>query len=507
MAVTRSNEQLRKPSDGLSVQGTSDVANDSSVIGATLTDALNALLAAVGALPFTAKGDILTWDGAALAVLPVGADGLVLKPKASAASGLEWAAESVGIKSYAYVVAASGGDYTKLSTLLAAHPAPVSVFIKDGAYTESAADITIPANTRIQFESKNAILDMGAKTLIVGVASEINGGTIRGTLATADLVSLNGNYARAIDMQFISTAVGNPVAAQWMVNAASAKLGVVARDCKFVFAGDYANEGGITGTPDSVNVDNPYFVTSGSANNTPIIKFVAAANAIINISNVNCSGPAQSVTAVQLDGTLGKITLKNVTGGLGIVNTTMTACVVEACKLQQNVSAGNKFTDCTLAQVTIAASSIVSYFENTTIGSFTYTAAAKAVFTGCKLPAISPGASAVQPQFSNCQITGAANFVCSEASISNCDFESTLTLTGNHNRVTGGFALGAVSLAGNYNSMNGVRVGVLAGGGTTTITTQTGATTNQIIGCMTDAVVDDALGTTTMYTAEDNSVY
>lgn len=82
----KQNIQLKRPSDG--VQG-SDITNNSTVSGASVTDALNTLAAGSGTLLDT-KGDLLTHDATVVEKLAVGTAGQVLMVNSAADKGIEW---------------------------------------------------------------------------------------------------------------------------------------------------------------------------------------------------------------------------------------------------------------------------------------------------------------------------------------------------------------------------------------------------------------------------------
>jgi hypothetical protein len=498
MAADRPNEQLRKPSNGLSVQDSADVADSSGVGGASVKDSLDILLAATGGIPFTLKGDLVGYDGAAIGILPAGADGLVLKTKASEPLGLEWAADASSMKTYAYVVAASGGDYTKLSTLLTAHPAPVSVFIKDGVYNESAAPVVIPANTTIVMESPNAILDMGAGSLTLGAQTSISNGTVRGTLASADLLILNGNYAKAINMQTISTAVGNPAAAQYMIYAPTSLLDIVIENPKLVFAGDYTKERGIHFLADSGRVQNPYFVMpAGAANNSVLM---VATSKGLTIDGAKTNAAIVNATAIVLDGTGGRLSFTN--SGSRDINANLSANAT-FCDISNSVIR-------TLLQVACRVS-------NCTIQSLTnYTSVEKCYISNCDIAGAVNGVG-VQPKYVNCYIgTYADSATGGKTDMSNVEINGTLSILSDYFKFSGRVN-DTVSVDADRCSISGYvkEIGVLGSynrlinvetADTFTITISGGtAVSNMVIGCSMGAAFADT-GTTTVYTAEDNVI-
>jgi hypothetical protein len=154
--------------------------------------------------------------------------------------------------------------------------------------------------------------------------------------------------------------------------------------------------------------------------------------------------------------------------------------------------------------VTPSANTPRNYFSDCDIEALRLVNASKNIFTGCRIRAQSIGAVAIEAMFSACKFDTAVDLTGDEITMSGCEFNNSLTLTGNLNRVTGGYVANGVAVAGDYNGLVGARVGAKAGGGTGSVVVSPGATSNQIVGCMTDAAITDG-GTTTINIA--NTTY
>jgi predicted RecA/RadA family phage recombinase len=115
-------------------------------------------------------------------------------------------ASSGAKKSFTYVVAASGGDYTTLGAALAVCTGGESIFVRNGSYTESAITSTA-ANITIIGEN------MAATTLACGATTFSQTGnylTMRNlkiTFTTGKL-SLGGSYQRMVDCLINKTSTG-----------------------------------------------------------------------------------------------------------------------------------------------------------------------------------------------------------------------------------------------------------------------------------------------------------
>lgn len=498
------NIQMKRESEGV---GDNEIRNTSSVSGESTADALNTLLAATGTLPFVAKGDILTYSGKAAAVQTVGTDGMVPVADSSAANGWEWKANPASIpRTFAYTVGASGADYTKISTLLAAHAAPKSIFVMDGTYNESAADLTIPANTTVFFESPAAIISMGAKSFIMSAGSVIIGGTIQGTLASADLVKMNGAGSKLLGTAVTSLAVGNPGAQYWLINAASSILNVIIDNVKLTFAGDWANEGGIKFRSLSGRISSLLGICSVTGLNT---KLIDALSEGLVIDGVDVTGLAINSVGIKAVGTSGKVVLQNIgsmNNALGSISATVNGCEVSKSVFRAFDGSGDKISQCHIMSYTPSADTAKNFISDSILEAVQLVNASKDYFSNCYIIAMTNAAVVIDAIFSGCKFGTALNVLGDAIMLGDCEFDNNLTLTGNHNKVVGGAIAGDIVVAGNFNTMNGLRVGAVAGGGAQTITVSGGATSNMIIGCMTDDVISDS-GTTTCYTAEDNVVF
>lgn len=102
------------------------------------------------------KGDLIGTDGTVPSALGVGANDTVLTADSAEDTGLKWAAAGGGQTLYDCVVASSGGDYTTVGAAVTA--GMKSIFVRDGAYTESA--ITATSMVSLVGESRSAILNM-----------------------------------------------------------------------------------------------------------------------------------------------------------------------------------------------------------------------------------------------------------------------------------------------------------------------------------------------------------
>ena len=491
------NFDMKRPADGV---GSDEITNTSSVSGESVEDALDILLAATGTLPFVAKGDVLTYTGKAIAVQTIGTDGMVPVADASKANGWEWKTNPSSIpRTFAYTVGASGGDYTKISTLLAAHAAPKSIFVMDGIYNESAADLAIPANTTIMFESASAIINMGAKSLLLsGAGATLIGGTIEGTVATADLVKISASYIKLLGTKILSTAVGNPVSAQYLINAASTHENIIMDNVRLHFAGDWANERGIYFRSNSGRIQNPYFVApAGSANNTVLIN---AASKSLVIDGVKTNTAMVNTTAMALDGTGGKIVLSN-SGSRDVamnLSANVVFCEIDNCVLYSLAQSASKVSNCTITALANAGSAEMCWFNN------------------CKITGVVSGAS-VQPKYANCYIgTYTDSATGGKTDMVNCEINGTLSILSDYfnfsGRVNDTVSVDAdrcsitgyvkeIGVLGSYNRLVNVETA-----DTFTITISGGtAVKNMIIGCSTAAAVADT-GTGTVYTAEDNII-
>lgn len=91
----KKNIGLNKPSAGLGSEeiASSNIDNESTVPGITVTDALDNLGSA-GGIILTTLGDLLVHGVAAAARLPVGVDGYVLKADSGEALGVKWAVDA-----------------------------------------------------------------------------------------------------------------------------------------------------------------------------------------------------------------------------------------------------------------------------------------------------------------------------------------------------------------------------------------------------------------------------
>jgi len=102
---------------------------------------------------------------------------------------------------------------------------------------------------------------------------------------------------------------------------------------------------------------------------------------------------------------------------------------------------------------------------------------------------------------SNCRVTNVrttglldlSDIAAGENFISNCEFgSSAVTIAGENNKISNSDFLGGITITGDQNIIDGCKVGADAGGGSNTITVNSGATNNIISDTLVDADISDS---------------
>jgi hypothetical protein len=179
---------------------------------------LNALWnAAFGdfSVPLSAKGDLITHDGSAVAVLPRGADGDVLTTDASEPTGLKWVAAGVGgggVSSVAMSVpsflSVAGSPITTSGTFaitLSGTALPVANGGTGGtsaSAARTALGLVIGTNVQAQNSELQAIAGLSS------AADKVPYFTGSGTAALADFTSLARTIAACTTAAQVRTAIG-----------------------------------------------------------------------------------------------------------------------------------------------------------------------------------------------------------------------------------------------------------------------------------------------------------
>jgi hypothetical protein len=170
------------------------------------------LSAAILKTDFAAKGDLLSASANdTLAVLPVGANGTVLKANSATASGLEWATDnSYSAPTIGSTSIASGATVGTIAGLTLTSPT-----VNTPTLTLSTSSST--ANGRLSWDTTNKVLQTGNGSTTVSVPSFTVNETAKTaayTLALADqntLIQMNGAFAFTVPL---NSSVAFPIGAQ-----------------------------------------------------------------------------------------------------------------------------------------------------------------------------------------------------------------------------------------------------------------------------------------------------
>ena len=182
------------------------------------------LSAAILKTDFAAKGDLLSASANdTLAVLPVGANGTVLKANSATASGLEWGTDnSYSAPTIGSTSIASGATVTTIAGLTLTSPT-----VNTPALTLSTSSST--ANGRLSWDTTNKVIQTGNGTTTVSVPSF----TVNATAKTAaytlvlddqnTLIQMNGAFAFTVPL---NSSVAYPIGAQIHLVALTAGVSV-----------------------------------------------------------------------------------------------------------------------------------------------------------------------------------------------------------------------------------------------------------------------------------------
>jgi hypothetical protein len=195
--------------------------NANNLINPSIAYSINALQEQIGNVDlsaailktdFAAKGDILSASANdTLAVLPVGANGTVLKANSATASGLEWGTDnSYSAPTIGSTSIASGATVTTIAGLTLTSPT-----VNTPALTLSTSSST--ANGRLSWDTTNKVIQTGNGTTTVSVPSF----TVNATAKTAaytlvlddqnTLIQMNGAFAFTVPL---NSSVAYPIGAQ-----------------------------------------------------------------------------------------------------------------------------------------------------------------------------------------------------------------------------------------------------------------------------------------------------
>lgn len=391
------------------------------------------------------------------------------------------------------IVAAAGGTHTTLGAAVLAGAETIAVV---GAADPETSDVTLNAGTYV-LGVESATIGMGDFSLIMGVGSKAENLIILGNLEVCDIVKMQDD-AILKDSKLVSGCAVPAVAPLWCVTpypggAVNARV----EGCSVIFATADANEAGIN-LPEGT-VSNVLFIpTAAYALNLCVVANIAenivASNTMANEAAVDMTLGGAACNINQLSVTAGgSATISN--ANLWKLKTTNIAA-----RLSDVVASDTAEFDA----ITIAEDCAFS-------GNVTYTAnAASSVFTGCSFVGGTMANIAIDKiKFTACELfPSSAGIAVSgvENQFSNCVIKKPVTFSGNGNIATGTIfdIAGDITVTGDQITLSACRVGVLAGGGTSTIDVQAAANDTIIIGTRTDAAITDA-GTGTTVAA--NVVY
>lgn len=356
--------------------------------------------------------------------------------------GTAWSNITQGTATFDAVVEAGGGaDYTTLgAAVTAGHK---NIFVKDGVTTETGA-ITLPTNARIIGESKfGTSINMGTYQLICGSGTKIENLEIRSSNTTTDQIRVH-NYVMINNCYLRNSSTTNPAGLLGVVGDG----GIAYSDVQIVSCF-------IRNLAGTSNVPNRIGIRQGSASGTRW-----------KIDRCTFAGESASyqVKAIQL------------------------------------VGSHNNFSNCLITdQATAGDNVVILAGDRNTVTGITTTNTCAGDF------AVTSNDNTISAVTCNhggfdLVISGDGNSVSGFVSAGDIELSS----GGDQNIITNSQFAGTCTIASDYNTINGCRIGAVAGGGANTITINSGADNNIVIGNKTDAAISDS-GTGTVLA--NNTVY